>query len=74
MSVCVCILHVCRCLWRTEQELDPLELELTGSCELPDMGVGTGLWFFARAASALSLSPASVNSFLNTEFPFGLVH
>lgn len=36
MYVCVCA-HECRYSWRPEA-LDPAEV--TGSCELPDVGVG----------------------------------
>jgi hypothetical protein len=38
MHVCVYVCHVCAGVWSKKRVRDPLELELTGSFQLPNMG------------------------------------
>ena len=51
MGVCA---HEYKFLRRSEESIRPLELEFTGDCEPPDMGVGNEIWVFCKSGMDLN--------------------
>ena len=70
--MCMCLVYVSRCLWKSEQNDGSLGAEFTGGCELMDVGSGNwmqGLWRNSHCSNLPShLSCTKIFIFSGDEF------
>lgn len=53
--MCVCA-HVCMCMWGPEEGDKSLRAQITGSCELPDRGVGNQTRLLCSGGTGITLN------------------
>lgn len=63
LILCPCVfegkgyMYECRCLWTPEKGVWSPEVEVSGSCESPEVDAGNWTWYSARPGSRVSQVP-----------------